>query len=551
MIKTINNEHQAALVALAEVSKLNGIKELFSNDFNRASDYSFDVDGLLFDFSKSHITRKLIDVYQEIAADTGWTKKRHDLFSGVKINTSENRAVLHSLLRDPNNQGIETVERRYIDEAHDAEDQFRTQFKQIQLDLSERKIPVTDIIHVGIGGSSLGTKLIYQALRSVNSKIKVHFISNIDAHELLDVLHQCNVKQTMVIGVSKTFQTTETLTNIKTIGTWFKKNGVEDYLEHVYAVTAKPECAIRYGIKESNIITFPEWVGGRYSVWSSVSLSAVIAIGLDKFEEFLKGAAQIDQYFYQTELSQNVCFIAAALDHFNTNYLGTSSKAIFAYDYRFRSLVNYLQQLETESNGKDRQINGEPVDQKTSPVVWGGVGTDVQHSVFQMLHQGTSIIPAEFLLVAKADHEMSETHRELLSNGLAQTAALLSGQDLETVLGQDKTIDVNSKESISEAKSKIFSGDRPSTTILIDKLTPRTLGTLLAFYEHRTFSYGVIANINSFDQMGVELGKRLANEVKPLLSNDVSENIEAEDGAVEGIDPSTISLINRINSYNT
>ena len=547
MSKTIKTEHQTALDSFACESELTGIKELFSFDKNRANTYSFDVGGLFFDFSKSHLTSKLIDIYQEIAVDRGWIKKRHDLFSGVKINTSEDRAVLHSLLRDPNNQGIETVERRYIDEAQETGQKFRSQFKLLQSKLEERTIPVTDIIHVGIGGSSLGTKLIYQALRSVDTKVKIHFISNIDAHELLDVLQQCDVKQTLVIGVSKTFSTVETITNIETIGNWFKDNGVNDYLKYVYAVTSKPQVAIKFGIVESNIFTFPEWVGGRYSVWSSVSLSAVIAIGFDKFEEFLKGAAQIDQYFYQTQLSENICFISAALDHFYTNHFGTSSKAIFAYDYRLRSLVNYLQQLETESNGKDRQINGEPVDQKTSPVIWGGVGTDVQHSVFQMLHQGTSIIPSEFLLVAKAGHDLSENHTELLSNGLAQTAALLSGQSLETVLQNDKTIDVNSNESISVAKSKIFTGERPSTTILINKLTPRTLGALLAFYEHRTFSYGVIANINSFDQMGVELGKRLAKEVKPLFDKGVTDNNKK----VEGIDPSTISLINRIISYDT
>jgi len=272
-----------------------------------------------------------------------------------------------------------------------------------------------------------------------------------------------------------------------------------------------------------------------------VSLSAALVLGIDKFQQFLDGGAEIDRHFYSHEPSSNICFLAAMLDHYYVNFMGVKSRAIFAYDFRLRSLVDYLQQLETESNGKDRQRDGQPVDQQTSPVVWGGVGTDVQHSVFQMLHQGTSLIPSEFLLVKMADHELDSHHQELLANGLAQTAALLAGQDIDTVT----RIHANDGSSELAMKAKVFSGDRPSTTILIERLTPKALGSLLAFYEHRTFCFGVFANINSFDQMGVELGKRLAKQVRPLLDSAEfdSRNIKK---SVEGFDPSTLNLLSKL-----
>ncbi|MFT5574374.1 MAG: glucose-6-phosphate isomerase, partial [Cryomorphaceae bacterium] len=313
----------------------------------------------------------------------------------------------------------------------------------------------------------------------------------------------------------------------------------QDFMQSFYAVTAQPENAAIYGVSDRNVVTFPQWVGGRYSVWSSVSLSAALVLGIDEFEQFLAGASQVDQYFYTSELEQNACFLAAMLDHYYANFLSVRSRAIFAYDYRLRSLVDYLQQLETESNGKDKQKNGCDVDQETSQVIWGGVGTDVQHSVFQMLHQGTSLIPSEFILVKKPDHSYDEHHKELLANGVAQTAALLSGQNL------DQVRELHADQGLSELalKAKVFSGNRPSTTLVVDRLSAGALGSLLAFYEHRTFCGGVFANINSFDQMGVELGKRLAKKVKPLL--DQNDNSQTKKSA-EGFDSSTLSLIQKV-----
>lgn len=537
------------LVSLAENDKQSGIKAKFTEDPDRVNNSAFDVEGFHIDFSKTHLSSAMMDIYQSHAKDIRFTEKRHDFLAGARINVSEDRSVLHTLLRDVENQGIKMEIPETLEQAKDSKQQFLSQYGLIHDQLAKRSKPVTDIIHVGIGGSSLGTQLVFEALTELGENTKVHFIGNIDAHQLVAVLDKCHVDTTLVIGVSKTFTTAETLQNLDSIADWFKRNGVESPLAHFYGVTAAPTKAVDYGIPSDNIVSFPQWVGGRYSVWSSVSLSAALVFGIEKFEEFLSGAAAVDQHFYNSAVSENVCFIAALLDHYYRNFMGAQSRAIFAYDYRLRSLVDYLQQLETESNGKDRQRDGTPVDQETSPVVWGGVGTDVQHSVFQMLHQGTSLIPAEFILVKNADHNLSEHHTELLANGLAQPAALLAGQDYT------KVSEIHASEDLSELtkKAKIFSGERPSTTILLERLTPAALGALLAFYEHRTFCGGVLTNINSYDQMGVELGKRLAKQVKPLLEDtkplqteSSQTRLEQAQKSAEEFDPSTLALINRL-----
>lgn len=529
--------------ALSEHAKqdlVKGIKCKFDSDRDRVVHTSYDIADIHFDFSKTHIDKSLLKIYADYSAKIEFQTKRHALFAGERVNVTEGRSVLHTLLRDPSNQGIEMVRPETLTQAQAARAALLNQYQDIQAQLAERATPIRNIIHVGIGGSALGPQLISEALSGVNPDIKIHFISNIDGHQLVDALDWCDVESTLVIGVSKTFTTAETLQNIDSVSDWFSAQGVKQPLANFYAVTAYPDNAVKYGIPQANIVSFPEWVGGRYSVWSSVSLSAALVFGIEKFEEFLAGAAEMDRHFYQTEPVDNVCFIAAALDHYYTNFMHAKSRAIFAYDHRLRSLVDYLQQLETESNGKDRQVDGSPVDQQTSAVIWGGVGTDVQHSVFQMLHQGTSLIPSEFILVAKADHELDSHHQELLANGVAQTAALLAGQDL------DKVNELHGEEQLSDLtkQAKIFSGERPSTTMLLSQLTPRTLGALLAFYEHRTFCGGVLVNINSYDQMGVELGKRLAKQVNPML--DPSTPASEVQKNAEGFDASTLDLIARI-----
>ncbi|GAA6136352.1 glucose-6-phosphate isomerase [Arenicella sp. 4NH20-0111] len=530
----LSNEISAILANKASADESMGIKSKFEKDEQRANRFSKQLDDLFFDFSKSHIDQELVDTYLKYADEISLVAARKDFLAGEKINNTEERSVLHTLLRDSSNQGIATKEPSVLQEAKLAQQGFAEQFARIEQALDQRSKPIKDIIHVGIGGSSLGTQLLFEALQDANEHRQIHFIGNIDAHQLMNVFAKCDVQTTLVIGVSKTFTTAETLKNLDSICQWFKDNGVTDPLSNFFGVTANPEQASHYGLPDENVVTFPEWVGGRYSVWSSVSLSAALVLGKDRFDEFLIGAASMDKHFYQADLKDNVCFQAAILDHYYANYMDVGSKAIFAYDFRFRSLVDYLQQLETESNGKDRTRDGEPCEQKTSMVVWGGVGTDVQHSVFQMLHQGTSLIPSEFILVKTPDHDLTEHHNELLANGIAQTAALLEGQDLSTVEA------IHGDEGLSDAakKAKVFSGDRPSLTILLERLTPTALGALLAFYEHRVFFGGVLTNINSFDQMGVELGKRLAKQVRPLIDNKRATGTE--------FDPSTELLLSKL-----
>ncbi len=540
-MSSISESIRAQLGDLAARDLEQGIKSKFADHDQRANDFSFDADAFFLDLSKTHISKELVDVYERFAEEIDFAGRRRALFSGEKINVTEQRSVLHTLLRNPQNQGIEMTSDDLLAQASDANQQFAAQLESIQASLHERDHAVKHIVHVGIGGSALGPQLAYEALKPLNPAMELFFVGNIDAHELVAVLSQCDPHATVVVGVSKTFTTAETLKNLDSISAWFEDAGVMQPRKRFVAVTANPINAIAYGIDEANIVSFPNWVGGRYSVWSSVSLSVALVIGWPAFQQFLEGAAQMDAHFYNAEPKDNLPFLAACLDHYYANYLGAGSRAIFAYDYRLRSLVPYLQQLETESNGKDRQRDGLPVDQQTSAVIWGGVGTDVQHSVFQMLHQGTALMPAEFILVAQADHHHTSHHNELLANGLAQTAALLAGQDKEVVNR------LHGDEGLSESAlmAKQFSGDRPSSTFLLKALTPFSLGAVLAFYEHRTFSFGVLTNINSYDQMGVELGKRLAKQIRPLVDASV-EGIEAASDAkkrAEEFDPSTRQLL--------
>ena len=536
---SISEALRQRLAALAVTDSKLGIRARFENEPTRAENFSYNAESFYLDLSKTHISRELIEAYQDFAEDAKFSDYRHALFSGEKINHSEDRSVLHTLLRNPENQGIEMQADDLVIQAFEAESQLFEQYQGLQQRIAARDIPLKHIIHVGIGGSALGPRLVFEALKSLNAEVNIFFVGNIDGHELVDVLCQCDPAATMVVGVSKTFTTAETLKNLDSITTWFKQSGVDKAQENLIAVTANPTQAFDYGIAKANVVSFPNWVGGRYSVWSSVSLSVVLVIGLPAFKEFLRGAAKMDEHFYQAKLDQNLPFLTAVLDHYYVNYFDAGSRAIFAYDYRLRSLVGYLQQLETESNGKDRQHNGDAVDQLTAPVVWGGVGTDVQHSVFQMLHQGTSLIPSEFILIKNADHDLFEHHQELLANGLAQTAALLMGQDKETV----KKLHADENLSEEAILAKQFSGDRPSITVLLDQLTPFALGQLLALYEHRTFCFGTFSNINSYDQMGVELGKRLAKTIKPMLQEDQSEQTKKR---IEDLDPSTRALLAKI-----
>jgi glucose-6-phosphate isomerase len=373
---------------------------------------------------------------------------------------------------------------------------------------------VTGILHIGIGGSVLGPKLLVEALGG-GSRLTVSFLSNIDPQAFLDAVAALDPATTVVVAVSKTFTTPETLANLDAAMGWLRDAGVADPYGRVVAVTASPEAAVDAGIDETRVLQFSEGVGGRYSLWSSVSVSAALALGWNLFEELLEGAAEMDRHFRYADAAENVPLLGAFADLLYTRKLGSQSRAVFAYDERLRLLVSYLQQLEMESNGKSVTVDGAPVGGPTAPVVWGGVGTDAQHAVFQLLHQGTALIPVEFVAVAQDDSHIPAHHRQLLLNAFAQGAALMRG-------------------SKSDDPHRSYPGNRPSATILLDRLDARTLGALLAFYEHRTFANAVLLGINPFDQFGVELGKAIAREL-------------AEGANDSDLDPSTRALMERAN----
>ena len=528
-------KHNSNLSALAKSAKQAGVKALFSQP-NRVSEFTFQAAGVYADLSKTHITAELVECYSALAEQTGFEEKRRLQFSGAKINFTEDRAVLHTLLRNPEGIQVEMLNPEDQRLAAKAQAELLEQVDVIREKFLQSATPIKSIVHIGIGGSALGPQLLYEALAGNQTSVDVHFVSNIDAHEIVAVLAKCEPQSTLIFGVSKTFTTEETLMNIRTAEAWISSGSSSRFREHFFAITANYQNACDFGVKPEQIVFFPEWVGGRYSIWSAVSLSVALVLGRASFAEFLAGAAAMDQEFYARPAAENLPFLLASLDHFYGNYFAAGSRATFAYDYRLRTLVAYLQQLETESNGKDRDLHGDPVQGQTSAVVWGGTGTDMQHSTFQLLHQGTQFIPVEFILVKQPDHQLANHHTTLLANGVAQAAALLSGRSLQEV----SALPENQGLSESIKKSKVFAGDKPSSVFILQSLSPASLGALLAMYEHRTFCGGVLAGINSFDQMGVELGKQLAKEIEPVLCDKSAQHAQSADAK---FDPSTSSLL--------
>ena len=477
------------------------LNRLFADDPTRVDQLSVLIDGLRFDFSKTHLTGELVSKLSDVARTQGLAAKRDALFAGAPINVTENRAAEHTAERGEGNaeavslaRGLQGRMRAFID-VIDA-----GAFGEIE-----------NILHIGIGGSALGPKLVMDALGRANSRYRTRIVSNIDGAALAEAVEGLDPHKTLIAIASKTFTTTETLLNAESAISWLREGGVEDPYGQLIALTAKPEKAIEWGIDESRILPFSESVGGRYSLWCSIGFPFAAALGWGAYEELLEGAAAMDRHFRTTALEHNAPVLAAFADLYYTQARGCQTRAVFAYDERLRLLPDYLQQLEMESNGKSVTAEGEALSYPTAPVTWGGVGTDAQHAVFQLLHQGTHLIPVEFIVSNMPGHDLDPQHHEtLLINCFAQGAALMAGR-------------------ASEDGARNYPGDRPSTTILVDDVTPSTLGALIAFYEHRTFANAVMLGINPFDQFGVELGKEIARGI-------------ADNGA-EGFDPSTTALI--------
>ncbi|WP_126172508.1 glucose-6-phosphate isomerase [Altericroceibacterium xinjiangense] len=480
------------------------LTELFAADPERVSRLSgriqLDQGSVLFDWSKTHLTEGLIAGFEQLAESAGFDEMRRRLFAGEVVNPTEGRAAEHSALRGVGNVAS-------VEEASALRERMRLLVQAIHEGaLGE----VKHLIHIGIGGSALGPALAVDALTHDLALVDVHVVSNIDGVALERAFAACDPATTLIAVASKTFTTIETMTNAQSALRWLEENGVQDPYGRVIALTAYPEKAVEWGVDETRVLPFAESVGGRYSLWSSIGFPIALAIGWNDFEAFLDGAATVDRHFHSANGAANLPLRAAFADQYYTRLRQAQTRAVFAYDERLGLFSDYLQQLEMESNGKSVTAEGDPVDAPTSPITWGGVGTDAQHAVFQLLHQGTNLVPVDFIAsIAPGDDLDPAHHRILLMNCFAQGAALMAG-----------------RQSPDPARS--YPGDRPSATILCDDIDPATLGALIAFHEHRTFANAVLMGINPFDQFGVELGKDIAKKI--------------EKGG-ESFDPSTENLL--------
>jgi glucose-6-phosphate isomerase len=483
---------------------LASLDQLFKVEPDRLSALRFEIAGLYFDWSKTHLDRTIIRDFEGRAEASGFAAARDALFSGAIVNPSEQRAATHIAERgsgSPDEVDLATARRQRMRALVDAIE-------------AGAFGAITGVLHIGIGGSVLGPALLVDALGRRSATLEVRFLSNIDGAAFDDAVKPLDPATTLVVVASKTFTTQETLANFEAARDWLQANDVVDPDGRVIAITANPEAAVSQGIDESRVLQFGEAVGGRYSLWSSVGLTAALALGWDAFEALLEGAAEMDRHFRFAAPEANVPLIAAFADRLYVEQQGCQTRGVFAYDERLRLLPHYLQQLEMESNGKSVTANGKPVSHPTAPVTWGGTGTDAQHALFQLLHQGTVLVPVEFVAVRQGDDDQDpEHHRLLLLNAFAQGAALMQGRQ-------------------SDDPQRSYSGNRPSTTILLDKLDARSLGALIAFYEHRTFANAVLLGINPFDQFGVELGKQIARQL-------------AEGTEESQLDPSTRALMER------
>ncbi len=469
---------------------LNNLADLFA-DPDRLARFSSrfllaDGTGIQFDWSKTHLDHPLVSLFERLADAAGFTDQRTRLFAGEEVNPTEHRAATHTMMRGVGDPA----------KVEEAEALLRRMGGLVEAIHSGALGDVRHLIHIGIGGSALGPKLAIDALARDLPRVQVHVVSNIDGLALEEAFAACDPATTLVAVASKTFTTTETMTNAASALTWLEQNGVTDPYGRVIALTAAPEKAVEWGVDETRVLPFPESVGGRYSLWSSIGFPVALATGMEEFEQFLAGAAAMDQHFRETDGAANLPLRAAFADLTYTRLRHCQTRACFVYDERLRLLPSYLQQLEMESNGKSVMADGAPVDGPTAPITWGGVGTDAQHAVFQLLHQGSHLIPVDFIAsIAPGDDLDHAHHRNLLANCFAQGAALMAGQE-------------------SKDGARNYPGDRPSATILCDEIGPETLGALIAFHEHRTFANAVLMGINPFDQYGVELGKEIAKQIE-------------------------------------
>ncbi len=534
----INPTQTESWKKLEEHYKQNGsqsLKTLFQNNPNRFQENHVLFQNILVDYSKNLITEETKSLLFDLAKETRLDQAIKAMFEGGKINQTENREVLHVALRNRSNRPI-------VVEGIDIMPEVNAVLNQMK-QFSEKVISgewkgysgeiITDIVNIGIGGSDLGPVMVTEALKYYKTRLNLHFVSNVDGTHIAETLKNLNPETTLFIIASKTFTTQETMTNAQTARGWFL-NSAEDeafVAKHFVALSTNTDAVAKFGIDTHNMFQFWNWVGGRYSLWSAIGLSICLGIGYEHFIELLEGAHQMDEHFRTTDFEQNIPVILALLGIWYNNFYGAESYTLLPYDQYLHRFAAYFQQGDMESNGKYVDRNGEKVQYQTGPIIWGEPGTNGQHAFYQLIHQGTKLIPADFLAPAQTLNPIGDHHSKLMSNFFAQTEALAFGKEEEKVR---KELEGKATEEVEFLTPfKIFEGNKPTNSILFRKLTPKTLGSLIAMYEHKIFVQGVIWNIFSFDQWGVELGKQLANQILPELEN--QERIDSHDVSTNGL----------------
>ena len=527
-----------ALSAHAGQMKQVQMKELFAKDAARFSNYSRRFNDLLVDFSKNIVTDETVDQLIALANDCHLPDAIKALFEGELINETENRSVLHVALRNFSNRPVYTEGKDVMPDVKAVKEQMKDFCTRVHdgnwKGFTGKKIRY--IVNIGIGGSDLGPYMVTEALRPYwIDGMQAYFVSNVDGTHIAETLKKVNPEETLFLIASKTFTTQETMTNAHTARQWFlKAAGDEAHIaKHFVALSTNEKEVVKFGIDKANMFQFWDWVGGRYSLWSAIGLSIALVIGYGDFEELLKGAHAVDEHFRTADFKQNIPVLMALISLWYINFFDAQTEAILPYDQYMHRFPAYFQQGNMESNGKSVDRNGEEVDYKTGPIIWGEPGTNGQHAFYQLIHQGTNLIPCDFIAPAQTHNPIGDHHVKLLSNFFAQTEALMNGKSEAEVEEELAKAGKGAEEIARLAPFKIFSGNRPTNSILVEKITPFSLGELIALYEHKIFVQGVIWNIFSFDQWGVELGKQLANRILPELENDAE--ITAHDSSTNGL----------------
>ena len=498
------------------------LRSLFAADSARFPNLTVDAAGLFLDYSKNRLNAQTLSLLTALARERGVEAQREAMFRGERINNTENRAVLHTALRAPRTPELQVDGQNVSADVHAVLERVRVFSDAVRSGewLGHTGKPITDIVNIGIGGSDLGPKMVCLALRQyAHPRLTMHFVSNVDGHDMDAALGRVNPETTLFIVASKTFTTAETMMNAQTARAWFLQHAKEDALaRHFVAVSTNLEAIKKFGIDPANMFPFWDWVGGRYSVWSAIGLPVALCVGFGYFSDLLAGAHAMDTHFREAPLEKNMPVLLALVGFWNREFLGCGSVSIAPYHQDLSRFPAYLQQLDMESNGKRVTKDGAPLEVETCPVIWGDCGTNGQHAYFQLLHQGTDIIPIDFIAALRPAHEYANHHAALLANCFAQSEAFMKGKTLDEVRTDLQAQGLALAEIERLAPHKTFPGNRPSNTILMEYLNPYTLGALIALYEHKTFVQGVIWDVNSFDQWGVELGKVLARQIENELT---------------------------------